>query len=114
MAVSTPTHRMFKVVGSQESSPVAAGVLDHLLGGLFRCLWLLRHLDLLIDKMNQKSSVIQILKSVPRVLTSDRGLLSLILYSKVSAPNFWRKPDATKPNLGSLTSHSRLRVSLII
>ncbi|SDP77529.1 hypothetical protein SAMN04488512_14110, partial [Sulfitobacter litoralis] len=31
----------------------------------------LRHLDLLIDKMNQKSSLIQILKSVPRVLTSD-------------------------------------------
>ena len=30
-----------------------------------------RHLDLLIDKMNQKSSSIQILKSVPRVLTSD-------------------------------------------
>jgi len=34
-------------------------------------LWLLRHLDLLIDKMNQKSSFIQILRSVPQVLTSD-------------------------------------------
>jgi hypothetical protein len=32
---------------------------------------LLRHLDLLIDKMNQKSSVIQCFKSVPMVLTSD-------------------------------------------
>ena len=32
---------------------------------------LLRHLDLLIDKMNQKSSVIQSFKSVPMVLTSD-------------------------------------------
>ncbi|WP_371171614.1 glutathione S-transferase C-terminal domain-containing protein, partial [Aliiroseovarius sp. 2305UL8-7] len=40
-------------------------------GGVFRCSRLLRHLDLLIDKMNQKSSSIQILKSVQRVLTSD-------------------------------------------
>jgi hypothetical protein len=33
-------------------------------------LWLLRHLDFLVDKMNQKFSVIKILKSVPWVLTS--------------------------------------------
>ncbi|MGC1505794.1 MAG: DUF4214 domain-containing protein, partial [Sulfitobacter sp.] len=54
------------------------------LGGLFRCLWLLRHLDLLIDKMNQKSSVLQILKSVPRVLTSDKLYIAY----------FNRAPDA--------------------
>ena len=48
-----------------------ADVLDHLLGDLFRCLWLLHHLDLLIEKMNQKSSGIHILKSVSGVLTSD-------------------------------------------
>ena len=46
---------------------VASGVV----GCILRCLGLLHHLDLLIDKMNQKSSVIQILKSVQRVLTSD-------------------------------------------
>ncbi len=36
------------------------------------CFSLLVHLDLLIDKMNEKSSVIKIFKSVPRVLTPDR------------------------------------------
>ena len=50
---------------------MAAIPFNHLVGGVFRCLRFLRHLDLLIDKMNQKSSAIQILKSVPRVLTSD-------------------------------------------
>jgi len=44
---------------------------------------LLRHLDLLIDKMNQKSSVIQSFKSVPMVLTSDsqqhKNLYAIIL-----------------------------------
>jgi hypothetical protein len=33
--------------------------------------FLLRHLDLLIDEMNQTSSLVQILKSVQRALTSD-------------------------------------------
>jgi len=42
----------------------------NLLGGVFRRLGFLYHLDLLIDKMNQKSSLFQILKSVPWVLTS--------------------------------------------
>ncbi|TCT27381.1 hypothetical protein EDC90_10885, partial [Martelella mediterranea] len=37
----------------------------------------LRHLDLLIDKMNQKSSLIQILKSVPPALTSDNWVSRL-------------------------------------
>jgi hypothetical protein len=49
----------------------AADVLNNLVGCIFRCGWLLRHLDLLIDKMNQKSSLNQILKSVQRVLKSD-------------------------------------------
>jgi hypothetical protein len=49
----------------------AADVLNNLVGCIFRCGWLLRHLDLLIDKMNQKSSLNQILKSVQRVLTAD-------------------------------------------
>ncbi|MEP5762862.1 MAG: hypothetical protein ABJ327_26785, partial [Litoreibacter sp.] len=46
-------------------------VLNNLVGCIFRCGWLLRHLDLLIDKMNQKSSFVQILKSVQQGLTSD-------------------------------------------
>ena len=50
---------------------LAPYVLDHLVGGVFRRLGLLRHLDLLIDKKNRNSSLIQILKSVPKVLTSD-------------------------------------------
>jgi|TARA_B110000908_G_C9831049_1_gene261364 hypothetical protein len=49
----------------------APDVFDHLVGGVFRCGWLLRYLDLLIDKMNLKSSLIQILKSVQQALTSD-------------------------------------------
>jgi hypothetical protein len=59
---------------------LAADVLNNLVGCIFRCGWLLRHLDLLIDKMNQKSSLIQILKSVQQVLTSDTGLHDNLAY----------------------------------
>ncbi|MEP5760507.1 MAG: hypothetical protein ABJ327_14580, partial [Litoreibacter sp.] len=52
-------------------------VLNNLVGCIFRCGWLLRHLDLLIDKMNQKSSFVQILKSVQQGLTSDSHRNSL-------------------------------------
>ena len=55
---------------------LTADVLHNFVGCILRCLWLLRHLDLLIDKMNQKSSFIQILKSVQRLLTSDTKLAS--------------------------------------
>ena len=40
---------------------LAKDVLNHLVGRAFRSLCFLRHLDLLIDKMNQKSSLIQTL-----------------------------------------------------
>ena len=54
---------------------LAANVLDQLVSCVLRCFRLLSHLDLPIGKMNQKSSVVQILKSVPRALTSDRCAL---------------------------------------
>jgi len=38
----------------------------------------LRHLDFLIDKVNQKSSANKTLKSVPRVLTSDNIVMIAI------------------------------------
>ena len=50
----------------------AANVLDQFVSCVFRSLLLLHHFDLLIDKMNQKSSVVQILKSDLGVLTSDK------------------------------------------
>lgn len=45
---------------------LAADVLDHLHGSIFGCLSFLGPLDLMIDRMNQKTLIMQILKSVPR------------------------------------------------
>ena len=50
---------------------LAADVLDQLVGRVLRNFRSIFHFDLLIDKMNQKSFVVQIPKSVPWVLTSD-------------------------------------------
>jgi hypothetical protein len=57
------------------------GSQECLLGGVFRYLWRLRHLDRLIDKVNQKLSVVQILKSVHQALTSDNFASKSIFYN---------------------------------
>ncbi len=50
---------------------IAPDVLVQLVGGTLRCPWLLCHLDLLINKMEQKTYVFQILKSAQQALTAD-------------------------------------------
>ena len=49
---------------------LAADVFDQLVSCVFRCSGLLVHLRSLKATMNQKPSVVQIIKSVPQVLTS--------------------------------------------